>query len=739
MKTTIIIALIAFSMLLPICFAQMTKPEDLSTFCSYIGNKYNRYIQQNSDSFQRCTYCQYKYNDPSDPVFGGCASCPNFKDGSCTSCVSGYVLFNGKCVSCGNGVKSCTIANQNFLKDPVIQQVLSDISNSTLKTQQQKNIEEMKIYQQYLAIRADECVDSSSSDGVVAEIGSVCKKIQNCDKIDRTSTTVSCSKCKAGFYFDSHFSCTEQCKADIVFFNNDKYEKQESKVCSDCTYKGLCKTCPAGTVQVSSKNQDALKDSTLMVCQKCMDNCQQCSVSDSLTSHIQCDICSSGFFYNSDKNTCDQCNIDSLLINKPSDSQRSSIKLVCSGNSFNQINWSASYVTQNDLLNQTFTYSIKTVNNNQAFICGEGAIDCELKDGNVINKTCLYGYALKDNKCVSCDTLAKNSILCQYNDKLNAYIPTLCKVGSQFDIPYADSYSLQITIDEVDGLVKEGIVKSYSDVPNPDTWCQINTKQCKSFASLRQKIALNISDDKFKGACNDCFTDDSIPKLQRKISSQDFYQFDDGQTQKCLRCSDQNAVSCKQIDNQIQTIQCSSHYYLSVNNECLPIKSEDQIKQIDNCLSQKQNKNNDGSDSQLCVVCAENYHLSNDNSACQPNSIENCAEQEDTTCKRCIQDGKQYYLKDNKCISIPQGCASYQNGNCSVCQYSYKPVNITDVQVCIPCYQEFNNAQALIQYDCPGKVKKSQLENDDGLSVQPKSNSMVLLFSAIYFILFLVF
>ncbi|KAL4490805.1 hypothetical protein ABPG72_021859 [Tetrahymena utriculariae] len=769
MKTFIIIALIASSMLLPLCLAQYTKPEDQATSCAYIAKNNNRYLNQTSDSLQRCMFCQYKYNDPSDLVYGGCATCPT-SEGKCTSCISGYVLFNGKCVSCGNGVYSCTITNQNFLSDMIIQQVLSDIRNSTLKTIQQKNIEEMQIYQQYLAIRADQCSYSSLSDGVIAEMGSICKKIQNCDKIERTSTSVSCSKCKARFFFDSNFRCVNECKANFISFNFtiNKYEQQQLQACSDCTYDGLCKTCPAGTVQVSFNSQDIIQNSTLQVCQTCMEHCQSCSVNQSIIGNIKCDVCSAGFFYNSDTNTCDKCNVDSLLMNKPSDSQKSSIKLiVCSGNDFSQINWSASQVTQTDALNQTFTYAIKIADNDKAFICGEGAIDCYLEDGKTINKSCLYGYALKDNNCVSCNQLAKDSILCQYNQDLKTYIPTLCKVGSKFDIPYSDSFFLQITIDQVNTLVNDNKI-AYREVPDPNTWCQENKNQCKSFVSLHQKLQLNLTDTDFQGACSDCFTDNEIPDQYKKISKQDFFKTSKGQVQACSRCSDiQGAVecdfdeskqlvpkqcassfyldsensckecdkSCLECDTSSTCTSCSSEQYLSKDKKCLSLTQEK--KKIDNCLSQYEIY-----DLQSCNVCAKHFNKTEKGKIqlCEAYQIENCDYMDGTVCKRCIQDGKQYYLKDNKCISIPQGCASYQqNGSCSVCQYGYKPVNITDVQVCVPCYQEFNNAQSFIQYDCPGKVKKWLLENDDGTPVQQKSNSMVLLFSAIYFILFLIF
>ncbi|KAL4461603.1 hypothetical protein ABPG74_016227 [Tetrahymena malaccensis] len=735
MKTFIIIALISSSMLLSLCLAQYTKPEDQKTSCAYIGKNNNRYVDSNSDSLQRCIFCQYKYNDPSDPVYGGCASCPD-SQGKCRGCVNGYVLFNGKCISCGNGVKSCTITNQNFSTDPTIQQVLADIRSSTKLTTQQKNIEEMKIHQQYLAIRADECFDSSSSDGVIVEMGSICKKIQNCEKVDRTPTTVSCSKCKASFFFDQNFSCVNQCQANIVSFNfsSSKYENAQPQICSECTYDGKCKTCPAGTVEVSSNNLDAIQNLSPKVCQKCMNNCQSCSVSDSLTGHIKCDVCQAGFFYNSAQNTCDQCSIESLLINPldyQKDDQKNFTQLVCSGNSFSQINWSASQVIQTDALNQKFKYSIMT-ENNQAFVCGKGAIECQLQNGKVINNKCLYGYALKDNECVSCDQLAKNSILCQYNKNLNTYIPTLCKVGSQFDIPYADSYSLQITIDQVDTLVKDSEIQ-YKDVPSPDEWCQLNSNKCKSFVSLRQKLILKLEDKNFFGICSDCFTDSDIPDQYKKTDQQDFFKADNG-AQRCYRCSDiPNAVSCQFNEDKSKLLpqKCASTFTLDSTKENCVALDKSQI--LDNCLIQEEVNGK-----QQCKVCAKNYQL-NDANICEAIKIENCDEMEGTTCKRCVQDGKQYYLKDNKCISIPQGCASYQNGSCSICQYSYKPVNITEVQVCVPCYQEFNTLQSYIQYDCPGKVKKSSLENDEGMPVQPKSNSMVLLFSVISFILFMMF
>lgn len=56
---------------------------------------------------------------------------------------------------------------------------------------------------------------------------------------------------------------------------------------------------------------------------------------------------------------------------------------------------------------------------------------------------------------------------------MNTYIPTLCTVGSEFEIPYAGDYYLQITIGDIDTLVKEDNF-SYSNAPNPNTWCQKN-------------------------------------------------------------------------------------------------------------------------------------------------------------------------------------------------------------------------------------------------------------------------
>lgn len=78
---------------------------------------------------------------------------------------------------------------------------MNGITNSSTKTPQEKNIATMEVHEKYLGLRADKCT-ATTSDGVVLELGHMCKKFENCEKIEKTSNSVACSRCKVGFYFD---------------------------------------------------------------------------------------------------------------------------------------------------------------------------------------------------------------------------------------------------------------------------------------------------------------------------------------------------------------------------------------------------------------------------------------------------------------------------------------------------------------------------------------------------------
>lgn len=107
-------------------------------------------------------------------------------------------------------------------------------------------------------------------------------------------------------------------------------------------------------------------------------------------------------------------------------------------------------------------------------------------------------------------------------------------------------------------------------------------------------------------------------------------------------------------------------------------KCADRNNRIDNCLTQNPNLDE-------CMVCAEQYQITNDFLMCLK-YIENCIQYQTTTksdtahvCLKCVNG---YHLNSNKCVA----------GNIDFCQY-YTDDSTYSNQICSKCFNKYYLSQ----------------------------------------------
>ncbi|KAL4461456.1 hypothetical protein ABPG74_016080 [Tetrahymena malaccensis] len=726
----------------------------LNAYCNYIAAISGRFgVQYQPDiSTQRCSFCQlfeYSLSSNGQNPYAGCLTCPDYATGTCQTCKPNYISTANKvCVPCPEGNASCCSVNvakenQNFIAYASTIDITTypDFVRYTIATEY------------YSAIRAISCLPG------YIQLGHFCQKYpDNCQTVAVQKNSFYCSACKVGYFFDSNNNCiNEGIKVSYIYYNT-KLPPDFRKCSSYSSYSTCtgCQTTQASlatiyfTLDNSSLKIEKLTDSTgqtsktYQICRECPTNCVNCD-----GNYQQCKICAP--YYYLQNGSCKLCPSPDQFIQLNSDLTLSAYYSGCtSGDStYASYIWNTS-VSQNqqDTLGLAISRPIIKLSSNKYTACDANCVSCQSDQSgkSTVCNACANGYFLDKNQnpnvCSVCPD--PNSVLCVWNDTIKKAQIIACYAPPNDVIPYHNTYYLQLDFN----------LNNFNQNPSSydnTSQCVLNGNNCKQM--INNKLGV-------KGQCASCYKLSEMSSLPTPNTGSQFSNFQLTSQNSCVPCaqvkqgandctlsSDQTkavASSCKigyqptplsdgtckpcpskclGCNDQSICTSCDASKYFSITTQgqvtdCQPAYAVNTAA-LEGCL-------NWGSGSSMpatpsCLKCKAGYVLIPDAQlqtktstqtvplclACPANCLQCNIGQQRAICNSCATD---YYLSNNVCISIPNGCFSMVNGACTECRYGYR---LVDNKYCSQCVSSKTSTnQNRFFYDCPGAQCASVLTSD---------------------------
>ncbi|EWS72584.1 hypothetical protein TTHERM_000629740 (macronuclear) [Tetrahymena thermophila SB210] len=592
----------------------------------------------------------------------------------------------------------------------------------------------MKGFNRYTLLNGDKVCEETSG----------CK-ITNCFSCIKNSVLSinKCVKCNPGYSLDPNGHCYAQSNC-----SSSQYYSRGIKVCVD--YQSFClmqvsgqynqwQTCtqPVSTSIIKCPKEKTiliyeLKNYQVLTCDCKVDYCDVC------LNPQTCDLCKSGYQFNSQKTLCifNQC--PKGLIKDPNSGLCVSN---CPGTFCLTCNSSNCLECLTD-----GNYYIDFKNPQNCLVCTiPNCYNCS-NDGKCL--FCVPGYALSTDK-LSCTCNVQNCIFCQHNSstlcgqcapnyyksedstKCSCYIDgctkchqndgSKCLTCASNYIQKNDLCQCQVNNCKIchqkDGLqclvCNEGLTQNPS---NNICYCPI--KNCISCSNYTGSDGLNcicnhpncqICDPNDGSICHQCnlgYTVDSDTK-QCKSTLKNCLKNQLGSTNQCQICQNNYLLdSSQQCQCQVDNCQicspndgkfcdvCKSGYYKILNIQCL-------ISLL-NCLTLN------ASDITKCQVCQKNYQLDTSfQCQCQAQNCKSCSSSDGNICLQCSQ-GYVLDIITNECKSTIQHCLQNNPSNlsqCQSCQLNYKLDNsyqcqcqVQNCSICSPndgniCNKCTNNYQ----------------------------------------------
>ncbi|EWS72586.1 hypothetical protein TTHERM_001178749 (macronuclear) [Tetrahymena thermophila SB210] len=559
----------------------------------------------------------------------------------------------------------------------------------------------MKGFNRYTLLNGDKVCEETSG----------CKTTNCFSCIKNSVLSINkCVKCNPGYNLNPNGNCDAQSNC-----SSSQYYSRDVKACVD--YQSICLmqvsskynqwqacTQPVSTSIIKCPKEKTiliyeLKNYQVLTCDCKVDYCDVCQNAQT------CDICKSGYQFNSKKTLCifNQC--PKGLIKDPNSGLCVSN---CPGTNCLTCNSSNCLECLSD-----GNYYIDFKNPQNCVVCTiPNCYNCS-NDGKCL--LCVPGYALSTDK-LSCTCNVQNCIFCQHNSS------TLCGQCAPNYLKSEDSTKCSCYVDGCTKCQENDGSKCLTCASNyiqKNDLCQCQVNNCKICSSkdglqclvcnegLTQNPSNNICYCPIKNciSCSNYTGSDGLNCICNHLNCQ-ICDPNDGSI--CLQCNlgyavDSDTKQCKStlkncLKNQIGSANqcqiCQNNYLLDSSQQCqcqvdnCQICSLNDGKICDVCKSGYNKILNsqclisllncltlNASDITKCQVCQKNYQLDTSfQCQCQAQNCKSCSSSDGNICLQC-SSGYVLDIITNECKSTIQNCLQNNPSNlsqCQSCQINYK-------------------------------------------------------------------